>query len=351
MFDKINFGLPSEERKGLYYRTRKIKSLSREIASLVEQIKQKKINIKDIFLIPEDYKLDTDIEVENPDIMIQSIKDSTYPQSEKMRYMNLYLGMKYILEERNITEENLRNLYEIISKNIISFEEQGMQELYRSTREFVCHSHPVFPEYTEAVQPEHIKAFMDSFFEYITGDNQKSEIDMFIKSQLMHLYFVYVHPYTDGNGRSARLVSSWYLLNNQLDPYLLFNKAITNNRYEYNKAVQKSMDSKDMTHYLYFIMRELKKELEHVMIIEDMNNKLDVSLSKVERQIIEILLSLQETSLKQLVNVYTLYNPQANTEDIIKHRVIPLIEKGIIEEENGIIRVRQQEIHKKQYGG
>ena len=72
---------------------------------------------------------------------------------------------------------------------------------------------------------------MNQLFEFINNNElEETEINKFIKSQIMHFYFVYIHPYFDVNGRTSRTVAMWYLLNNKNYPYIIFNRAI-----EFNK--------------------------------------------------------------------------------------------------------------------
>ena len=62
--------------------------------------------------------------------------------------------------------------------------------------------------------PEMVKKEMDKLFE---------DIDLLIKSDLnpfevfyyaafIHLVFVKIHPFQDGNGRTARLMEKWFLI-------------------------------------------------------------------------------------------------------------------------------------------
>ena len=55
-------------------------------------------------------------------------------------------------------------------------------------------------------KPEDIKKFMDDFIELYKNDTFNSNI--FLKSALLHLIFLRIHPFKDGNGRTARLISN-----------------------------------------------------------------------------------------------------------------------------------------------
>lgn len=63
--------------------------------------------------------------------------------------------------------------------------------------------------YWHAANPEDVKPFMDSFINFYKS-NGVSELynNPFIKSALAHLLFVRIHPFGDGNGRSARIIQN-----------------------------------------------------------------------------------------------------------------------------------------------
>jgi Fic family protein len=39
-----------------------------------------------------------------------------------------------------------------------------------------------------------------------------SNQEVFYYASLMHLVFVHIHPFADGNGRTARLLEKWFLV-------------------------------------------------------------------------------------------------------------------------------------------
>lgn len=64
-----------------------------------------------------------------------------------------------------------------------------------------------------ALEPEHLGSAMRQLFRGIR-DLRKSAIDLpeaFYHAALIHLVFVHIHPFMDGNGRAARLLEKWFL--------------------------------------------------------------------------------------------------------------------------------------------
>lgn len=60
-------------------------------------------------------------------------------------------------------------------------------------------------------EPEKVKDYMNEFVEYFNSKNQKAEDHPFIKSAILHYLMVWIHPFSNGNGRSAALMQQAYL--------------------------------------------------------------------------------------------------------------------------------------------
>ena len=54
----------------------------------------------------------------------------------------------------------------------------------------------------------------------------------------------------------------WYLLNNKLYPYIIFNRAISFLRKDYINSIIKSRETGDLTFFLQYILNSVYKELE-----------------------------------------------------------------------------------------
>ena len=65
-----------------------------------------------------------------------------------------------------------------------------------------------------AAGPEIVKEEMDKLFEDINLliSSDLNPFEVFYYAALIHLVFVKIHPFQDGNGRTARLMEKWFLI-------------------------------------------------------------------------------------------------------------------------------------------
>lgn len=64
-----------------------------------------------------------------------------------------------------------------------------------------------------AVEAGYVQKYMNELFLEIERLLQKdvSVSEAFYYASFLHLRFVHIHPFADGNGRSARLLEKWFL--------------------------------------------------------------------------------------------------------------------------------------------
>ena len=56
------------------------------------------------------------------------------------------------------------------------------------------------------------QALPERMGELVAFIHEESEINDLLKAALIYFYMAYLHPYFDGNGRMARLMHLWYLV-------------------------------------------------------------------------------------------------------------------------------------------
>lgn len=117
---------------------------------------------------------------------------------------NAYIFAK----ENKLNQKNISEAHKILSQHILAIHNQGKirtQNMYVSTSDGKI-------EYV-AASPYEVPSEMDKFYndiEVLISINLSIE-EVFYFASMIHLVFIKIHPWNDGNGRSARLIEKWFL--------------------------------------------------------------------------------------------------------------------------------------------
>lgn len=263
----------------------------------------------------------------------QVINDAGSKNShEKRRITNLYHGYQYILTHKTINQESLKELYSILSEGLLSiYDLQYMGPYYRTKPVFILKGSHIGADVFLGMDANKLDYYMNQFFEYINSPTPNDEIAIFIKSQIMHFYFVYIHPYFDVNGRTSRTVAMWYMLNNQVYPYLIFNQAISFARNEYEKNIINARSGGDVTLFLRYIINQVEWALEKEYVVRQITLNNGNNFSTEELQLINYLLTIKgNITIKDLTSFYNRFNSSKKPGIFFDEQIVPLIDKGII---------------------
>lgn len=259
-------------------------------------------------------------------------KRSSLSTQERKRIINLYHGYQYILTHKTIDKEHLRELYSILSDGILDeYSRYNMGQYYRTKPVYITKGNHIGDDMFMGMDENKLPYYMQQFFDYVNNNEQCDEIEYFLKSQVMHFYFVYLHPYFDVNGRTSRTVSMWYLLNNKNYPYIIFNQAIAFAKKEYEANIIKGRTNGDVTLFLKYMLIHVHKELEKEYVVHSIKENSSVELSKDDLQMINYFLTMNgNLTVKDLVSFYNRYNSSKKPSIVFEEKIIPLIDKGII---------------------
>lgn len=121
---------------------------------------------------------------------------------------DLYSAYDYI-DSNLLSLENVKEVHTILSSNLLPNDQQGF---IRTNPMFVLNSNDQI-EYV-AASPEHVTQELEKLFSDIEALQNKelNSFEIFYYASLIHLVFVKIHPFQDGNGRTARLIEKWFLL-------------------------------------------------------------------------------------------------------------------------------------------
>lgn len=247
------------------------------------------------------------------------------------RIINLYNGYKYILDGKEINEDTVCSLYKILSKGLLCESDRvRMGEKYRTAPVYILQGGRLDDSMDQGISENLIEEYMEYFFQYVNnGDCFDSPTDYFIKSQIMHFYFVYIHPYFDINGRTSRTIAMWYLLNNGIYPYIIFNRGI-NFDSAYDRTIRECKDRYELTKFIQYMLINVKKELEKEYIMHYLRLASGRKWDTIDYQTIEYFLSMNgNKTVLDYTNMYNRFNDKKRAKDIFS-TLEPFIQDGTI---------------------
>lgn len=155
-------------------------------------------------------------------------------------------------EKPSFNKENLFKLYNILSENCLDEEDKLNGAYYRNDKVQIG-------KYDGAPH-EKIEELMESMFAF-ANDPVNIKTYWELLPHICHYYMVYVHPYFDYNGRTARMVSFWLTyINNIVESPLFISEAINENKSDYYSALSNSRDAfNDLTYFLGYIFSTATK--------------------------------------------------------------------------------------------
>lgn len=246
------------------------------------------------------------------------------------RIINLYEGYRYILQGNDITEENVHKLYELLSKDLLSREDRDrMGTMYRTAPVYILQGGRLDDTMDHGIDESKVPDFMKVFFDYVNnGETFNSPTDYFIKSQIMHFYFVYIHPYFDINGRTSRTVAMWYLLNNDIFPYIIFNRGI-NFDSTYDRTIRECKDRYEITKFLKYMLINVKKELEKEYVMHHLRVASGERWKTLDYQTMEYILSMNgNMTVLDFAALYNRFNDKKKVKEIFETMLLPMIANG-----------------------
>ena len=126
---------------------------------------------------------------------------------EEHRIYGMKLGLEFIADvSHTITEENLFRLYQMTIGDFLPEEDRLLPgNLYRHDSVYIVGGKV---EHT-GLPWQRLPAYMA---ELVAFAAEKATQNDLVKAAILHFALAYLHPYFDGNGRMARLLHLWYLV-------------------------------------------------------------------------------------------------------------------------------------------
>ena len=165
--------------------------------------------------------------------------------------------------------------------------------------------------------------------------NNNKTFDPLVKMALMHYQFEAIHPFSDGNGRTGRILLLLYLKMEKLlnIPAIYLSDYIIRNKPEYYRNLRKVTENDDWESFVYYMLDmveftaniTLKRLNEVEDLMKRVTEKIKTELPKVySKDLIEIIFKLPYTKRKFLIDA------GLGTPKTVGNYLIALEEKGIM---------------------
>mgnify|MGYP001563309278 CR=1 FL=1 len=115
--------------------------------------------------------------------------------------------------------------------------------------------------------PDELQKRMEQLCKYANENDNDEFTHPVVKAIILHFWLAYVHPFVDGNGRTARALFYWYMLKNKywLTEYLSISRIIKRAPSQYYKAfLYSEKDEQDITYFLSFHLRAIHLAIEEL---------------------------------------------------------------------------------------
>ena len=258
----------------------------------------------------------------------EMIQKGTKPKSKsEQMIMNNYNTMQHIVQHKHeaLTPESLQYIHQLIAYKTLDLpEEEGAFRSHNDiyvvdfTNSEVVHTPP------DAAEIPMLIVQLCTFF----NTNSHTFIHPLIKACILHFMIGFIHPFTDGNGRTARAVFYWYMLKSGywLTEYLSISRIIKETKKQYEKAfLYTEADDNDLSYFITYQLKAMEKAFEALKTYINRKQKEIFQASQFMKiagvndrmaQIIKIIYDDPERvlSIKEIENRFLISNHTARTD-------------------------------------
>jgi len=189
-------------------------------------------------------------------------------RSEQMIFNN-YISMQVIKKHLGepLSLELIRNIHSSMTRETL--EDPSWEGRFRTPADDAIQVFDVDGQRIlhEPPKADQVPSMMDALCEYVNTQREDEFVNPLIKGILLHFWVAYVHPFMDGNGRTARALFYWYMLKHGywLFEYLSVSTAILSAKTQYYRSfLYSEMDDNDATYFLVYNLKAIHKAIERL---------------------------------------------------------------------------------------
>ena len=256
---------------------------------------------------------------------------------DQQMIVNNYNTIRFLVEQKdkNFSPELLLEIHKMISENTLeNHEDEGKFRtsdnivVMDSLKGEIAHTPP---SYTE------INTYIDDLCNF--ANNDEKYIHPIVKAIIIHFIISYLHPFVDGNGRTARSLFYWYMLKKGywLTEFLSISRIIYRSKNKYEKAfLYVENDELDLGYFINYNLNVLQQSFNELKIY--LNKKTNEEKSLFDFKFIKGINERQAQIIKMCIEkpstifiakeLETTFNVSVKT---IRNDLIGLVQLGILD--------------------
>lgn len=184
-------------------------------------------------------------------------------KSEQM-IMNNYLTMQHTIQHKNddLTPEKLLEIHKLISNKTL--DDPNDEGKFRQSDDIFVEDSTKGENVHQPPPKEELERLINDLCVFFNTDNIDF-VHPVIKGCIIHFMIGWIHPFTDGNGRTARALFYWYMLKKGywLTEYLSISRIIKDTKNQYEKAyLYTENDDNDLGYFITYHVKTMVKAFE-----------------------------------------------------------------------------------------
>jgi len=218
-------------------------------------------------------------------------------KQEVLNYLNSLENIGELIKRDSLCEQDVLNIHRIVTKNTLDNPDDC--GFYRN-RYVVIANRLTGEVFFRPPKNEDVPGLLKDLIEWINLEEAK-ELDPIIEAGIFHYEFVRIHPFVDGNGRTARVLAALILYQRGFDTKQFFclDDYYDSDRQAYYKALQSvDQETLDLTNWLEYFVEGVGISIEAVK--ERVARLSSERLRKSERG--QIVLTERQMSIVEFLN-------------------------------------------------
>ncbi len=233
-------------------------------------------------------------------------------QKDIQEVKNAYKAYEQIDKMNPYSVEDLKRIHGIltflIEKNSGKFRNHGEAVYDGDVEIFMAPPHKMVPK------------LMDNLFNWMIEN--KDKVNPLILSSVFHYEFVFIHPFGDGNGRTARIWQTAILSNwEKAFTYLPIESMIKKHQNEYYKVIDNCNKAGNSTEFIEFMLKMISDTIDEISKITTQ----EITQETTQEKILKLIKENPNITQNQMATALGL------TRDGISYNIKQMKDKGVIE--------------------